>query len=254
MERVIEVGLRYEGIPGLALGGYLCGLAAGAIGATAEVSLRRPVRVPATLTHEYGEASSVLRHQGEVVAEGRAYSSPFAQPPPVSLSDAQAAEATYAGLRVNLFPSCFACGPARSPGDGLRLFPGRVRQTEALACRWTPFPSSQADPTVPAEIVWAAVDCPGIWALVLATSPDSTERAVTGSIAAQLIHPVKAGQQYVVIAWPLGREGRKLYAGTAICSPDGEPQMMAKQTMILTEAGVPLGLNAWPALRAQESR
>jgi hypothetical protein len=135
----------------------------------------------------------------------------------------------------------------------LRLFPGRIPQTDAVACSWTPYPSSEADLTVPAEIMWAALDCPGIWALILATPPDSTERALTGSIAAHLIHPVKAGQQYVVVGWPLGREGRKLYAGAAICSPDGEPQMVGRQTMILIEAGVPLGLSAWAAAEGQES-
>jgi hypothetical protein len=54
-----------------------------------------------------------------------------------------------------LFPDCFVCGPARAPGDGLRIFPGRV-------------------------------------------------------------------PRHRLVAWLLGRDGRKLTAGSALLGSDGE--------------------------------
>ena len=39
--------------------------------------------------------------------------------------------ASYAGLVSHPFPTCFSCGVGRDPGDGLRIFPGRVSDVAA---------------------------------------------------------------------------------------------------------------------------
>jgi hypothetical protein len=44
------------------------------------------------------------------------------------------------------------------------------------------------------------------------------------------------GEQCVVVAWPLGEDGRKLHAGTALLSADGEPLAVARQTWIQPRA------------------
>ena len=40
------------------------------------------------------------------------------------------------------------------------------------------------------------------------------------------------GDELVVAGWPLGVDGRKLYAGTALFTPDGELLALARQTWI----------------------
>ena len=41
------------------------------------------------------------------------------------------------------------------------------------------------------------------------------------------------GEQCVVTAWPLGEDGRKLFAGTALFAADGELLALARQTWIV---------------------
>src|SRR5690606_12329497 len=94
--------------------------------------------------------------------------------------------AAYAGA-VSPFPQCFTCGLEREPGDGLRLFTGPVAagtDDHRVACDWTPDPSlaDATDPgTVALPVVWAALDCPGAWAI------DLSDRAVVlGRITASV--------------------------------------------------------------------
>ena len=59
---------------------------------------------------------------------------------PVDAATARAAEAAYPGLTAHPFPTCFACGTGREPGDGLRIFPGPGGATGRVAATWTPRP------------------------------------------------------------------------------------------------------------------
>jgi hypothetical protein len=43
----------------------------------------------------------------------------------------------------------------------------------------------------------------------------------------------EAGEECVAAAWPLGEDGRKLYAGTALFTPQGELLALARQTWIV---------------------
>ena len=45
------------------------------------------------------------------------------------------------------------------------------------------------------------------------------------------------GEQCVVVAQPLGEDGRKLYAATALYSADGELLALARQTWIQPRTG-----------------
>ena len=246
MQESVQVAHRFYGMPGLALGGYLCGLAARELGPISDVSLRRPVRIGVELILQRSPEANVLRDSNAIIAEGRRRDTPLEDPPSVSLAEADLASQVYPGFRAHLFPDCYCCGPTRAVGDGLRLFTGPVRGRDVVACAWTPDQSlSAVDGTVRTEILWAAVDCPGIWALIVASRPDSADRAVTGTIAVDVRRPIRAGDRYIVIGWPLGREGRKLFAGAAICAAQGQPLLVARQTMILTEHGIPLGLDGW---------
>jgi hypothetical protein len=45
---------------------------------------------------------------------------------------------------------------------------------------------------------------------------------VLGRLTARLRRPLPADATYVAVGWPIGREGRKFQAGSAIFDADGE--------------------------------
>jgi hypothetical protein len=79
------------------------------------------------------------------------------------------------------------------------------------------------------EVVWAAIDCPGAYA---AGDPGRGD-VVLGRMSARIDRLPEEGEPCVVVGWPLGEEGRKLFAGTAIYGRDGAPLAVARQVWIL---------------------
>jgi hypothetical protein len=161
----------------------------------------------------------------------------------VARDAAESASASYLGFTHHFFATCFCCGPARDVGDGLRIFPGVVNGT-LLAAPWRPADHVR-EATVPTEIVWAALDCPGIWAHIFASTGSTGEKAVTGSMTVLQVGPIPAGETAVVVAWPIGRDGRKVHVGSAVASERGDVIAVARQTLIVTASGVPLDLEVW---------
>jgi hypothetical protein len=99
-----------------------------------------------------------------------------------------------------------------------------------VAAPWVPHSSvAGADGLVRPEFVWAALDCPGAFAVGFS----SLGKVMLGRLTAELHAPVRAGEQYVVTGWPLGQDGRKLYAGTALTSAAGELCGLARATWII---------------------
>ncbi len=148
-------------------------------------------------------------------------------PPPVSFEEAATASAAYSGFKHHPFPTCFVCGPGRQRGDGLRIFPGPISRRDLIAAPWVPDESiSDCAGVVPAEIVWAALDCPG----GILLNPTGRDPVVLGRLTAELAEPVEVGHRYVVTAWPLGSEGRKRFAGTAILSEEQKLFALARAT------------------------
>lgn len=138
--------------------------------------------------------------------------------------------------------------------DGLRIFVGPVPDRDVLAGLWTP-PASVADASghVWRSVVWSALDCPGLWALVSASSPESTERVVTGTLEIDVCTPVIAGEDHVVLAWREGESGRTYRAGAAVLDAGGRIRAVARQTCVTTDRGIPLGWNAWQAQSASRT-
>jgi len=137
-------------------------------------------------------------------ASPSAGSEPSGIRPAVSFDEALAAGGRYAGQHEHPFPTCFSCGTEREPGDGLRLRPGPVGNGAAHAAAWVPRESSP-------ETVWAALDCPGAWALGVGGRP-----MVLGTMTAWLRDLPTVGDEHVVVAWPTSSEGRKHRCGTAL--------------------------------------
>ena len=162
-----------------------------------------------TVTEDEGAPGRLARRRGDRCARRR----PTRDPTPVAPVDvetARAAEAAYPGLTSHPFPTCFACGTGREPGDGLRIFPGPVGEGRAAAT-WTPHPSVAADwheytdATREAghAVTWAALDCAGGWAA------DIGERLmVLGTMTAR-VH-VAAGRRRGARG---GRRGRATRSG-----------------------------------------
>jgi hypothetical protein len=79
--------------------------------------------------------------------------------------------------------------------------------------------------TVGLEMVWAALDCPSGIAAAEAAGLSSDTAILLGRMTAARAASRAAlpapGDQCRVIAWPEGRDGRKLTAGSALLGPDG---------------------------------
>ena len=78
------------------------------------------------------------------------------------------------------------------------------------------------------EFVWAAVDCPGAYAV----GAEGRGDIVLGRMTARVDRVPRGWRRAGGRGWPLGEDGRKLYAGTALFAPDGELLALARQTWI----------------------
>jgi hypothetical protein len=251
----LVIDKRYEGIPGVSLGGYVAGLAARDLGPSVAVTLMKAVPPGSTVTLERVEAQVVLRVDGEPAATAVPSQLVATAPESIAPEEAERASERYPGFDHHFFPNCFTCGPDRSSGDGLRIFPGPVEGRSVVATLWHPPPSVwAADRTVASEFLWAALDCPAIWGHILHGGAELDDRAVTGRLALHQHGPVPGDATSIVAGWPIGREGRKIIAGAGIFSESGQLLVESRQTLILTLSGVPLSLAVWAEVPKQTPR
>jgi hypothetical protein len=237
---------RFNGFPGIALGGYAGGVLSLAH-AKAEVTFHRPVRLGKPYQTATGQdGAEILQDGNDILAVGREAFMGVQAPPSVGLESSKIASSHYLGHAFHPYPTCFNCGPGRPEGDGLRIFPGPVGKRKLVAAPWTPSSSlANSNGVVRSEFIWSALDCPTIWALIHAGKPDTEERAVTSSLAVELISSVRVGQPHIVMGWKVGETGRTRVAGGAIYSSNGQLLATARHTMVTTDWGVPMGLNYW---------
>jgi len=192
------------------------------------------------------DGAEALQDGNDVFTVARDASVDLELPQPVGLEASKIASTDYVGYRRHLIPTCFVCGPYRSEGDGLRIFPGIVAGRDVVAAPWTPSVSlANSNGIVESEFVWSALDCPTNWALVLLGRADSDEKAVTARLAVELISPILGGRPQVVVGWKVNEMGRTKVAGGAIFSTDGQLLATARHTLVTTDWGVPMGLNHW---------
>lgn len=233
----VVIGPRFNGPRNVANGGFACGTFADLVAGTATVRLRRPVPLAQPLDVGRTGDDIVVESGGTVVALARPVPSvDFAVPGQgaVSVSEARVAAADSLCQRTPPVPGCFVCGPTRATGDGLRIFAGRVQRRELWAAPWTPDASlDRGDGRVAAAFVWAALDCPSGFAAVEHAFPDTPPVAVLGQMTATIASLPTVGSSCVVVAWPLGRDGRKLAAGSAVLSNAGQV-LAAARTVWLT--------------------
>ena len=226
----LTIPRRFNGPPASANGGYAAGLLAERLGApSVAVNLRAPPPLDVPLELRRTDAGLELLACDTLLAEAAPAAIELEVPPSPGLEAAAAAGAIgrlRSAARIgNPYRHCFGCGIERA--DGLQLLPGAVGDAGLVATGWTPAP----DGSLPAPVVWAALDCPaGIaWGHLLPDAPPM----MTARIAARLLAPVCAGAPHVVAGWPIARDGRKLTAGTAIWDDVGRLLACSLQLWLL---------------------
>ena len=150
----------------------------------------------------------------------------------------------YPGLDNHPFPTCFACGPDRAEGDGLRIFPGPVGGASGdrwyVASLWVPHAGHAESGDLLDGVercgpgtTWAALDCVGGWSEDLAGRP-----CVLGRMTARLDAPPVVGEPHVVVGRHLGRDGRKSFTASTLYDADGRVVATARHTWIQVDPAV----------------
>jgi hypothetical protein len=222
MTEPIVIARRYRGPLTSANGGYAAGLLAERIAAPAvEVTLRLPPPLERPLRVRPSGDGVALLDGDAVVAEARAAELEL-DPPRVSAAEAEAGRQHHVRLANEAFIECFSCG-VRPDGDGLEIHAGAVPGRDGVHA--TPWQAR----AVSEPVVWAAIDCVGAYAVGAPGRGDS----VLGRMTARIERLPRDGEDCLIVGWPLGEEGRKLFAGTALIGADGEPLAAARQVWVV---------------------
>lgn len=227
------IARRFRGPPASANGGYACGAVAGLLGddGDAEATLRRPPPLDRALVEQREPGRAALLDGDLLVADATPTILALDVPAPVAFDDAERAARAFPWLERHPFPECFACGPARAAGDGLRILPGAVVGREVAAAPWIVDDSIVgADGLVTAPVLWAALDCPSWFGLICFHPFEG--RALLGRLAAHVVRRPRAGERCVAAGWFLGRDARKIAAASAIYADDGSVLASARATWI----------------------
>ncbi len=196
-----------------------------------EVILRAPppLDVPLRVSRD-GDTVRALDASERLIAEARPADLHLEVPPAPSDERVHGAEARFAGATSHVFAECVVCGPARTPGDGLRIFAGPVEGEQGLvAARWTPHESLGDGDRVGAEHVWAALDCPGYFASGLA---EAHRAAVLARMTAHIERQPHVHEPLVCLGWPISVDGRKRRVGTALVDGGGDVVALAESLWI----------------------
>lgn len=113
------------------------------------------------------------------------------------------------------------CG-RRAEGDGLEIHAGDVPGRDGLVA--TTWIAREVRP----EIVWAAIDCPGAYAL----RGDVRGEPLLARITARVDRLPVDGERCVVVGWPLDADGRKRHAATALFGEAGDVLAVSRQLWI----------------------
>jgi len=247
--RPLVIDAAYSGLPEMAHGGYVAGLLTAALAADgSRVRLRRPVPTARPLRIERSSVAAVELHGPDgLLADGVDTDVLLDVPDPVAPAEALRATGRFPGTAHHPFPGCLCCGPAHP--RGLRVFPGPVSGRAVVAALWVP-PAQLAGgrAELPRELVCAALDCPQLWALMVHVPAATSDRVVTAVLETRIEQSVTAGEPHVVMAWPIGRDGRRRLAGAAIFGPRGELCAAGRQAAAVVGGwGLPLGRDHWAA-------
>lgn len=228
----LTIARRFRGPRTSANGGYAAGLLAQEVGLPGvEVTLRLPPPIERPLA-VVRDGDRVLLLDGEaLVAEARPSEPTVSPPSPPTVAEAAQASLGVGSFGDPEFEECFVCG-TRPEGDGLEIHAGRVpgRDDGVVATTWI---ATGVRP----EVVWAAIDCPGAYAL----EGEGRGEPVLARITGRIDRLPAEGECCVVIGWPLEEEGRKRHAATALFGADGAVLAVSRQLWIEPRPSRPAG-------------
>ncbi|MEM6641248.1 MAG: hypothetical protein AAF610_15270 [Pseudomonadota bacterium] len=234
----VTLDARFCGPPDSGNGGVTVGHLARRIDGPAKVTLRAPPPLGVAMQLTGDEKAVSLdcgAHRiGEAVIEPLD-ATPFRTLDriAVDIDRTRAAEASFAGFTRHAFPTCFVCGPERREGDGLRLFAAPLE--ERVTAAWCPAASLADEHGRIADVfLYAALDCPSYFAL-----RDPQLVALLGRMHAEVIDRPRPGDQLVVDAWALAREGRKRTTAVALRNESGDVLARAVNIWIEIDGAVP---------------
>lgn len=217
------VSHRHAGPPGCGNGGWVCGLlterledlapaegdlTSATVRLTAPTPLERPLRweVDGSVADPADLAVHLLDGETLLGTAGRAPVPGLDVPAPVTPAEARAAASTF-DTRGHPYPGCFVCGPDAE--GGLHVYASPVAGREGLLAAPVTLPEEGLSP------VLAALDCPGAFAVGF-----GEEALLLGTFTSTVHAEAPVGRELVVLAWALGRDGRKRYSGTALFDGD----------------------------------
>jgi hypothetical protein len=203
-------------------GGYCAGVFAQLVDGPAAVNLRRPVPLDTPLDVERSDEGARILARETVLAEVVEGGELALDVPRVSPEEAREAAAGYRGTGLDEFARCYVCGPERE--DAVGVFPARVGDREVVASPWTAGDEGRTRP----EHVWAALDCPTYYASYLA----GPMLSFLVRLQVRIDAPVTVGEEHVVVAWPLGVDGRKRHAAAAVLDRDGAVLALARGLLV----------------------
>ncbi len=131
------------------------------------VRLRVPPPLETEMLVEASENRARLLQGTIVIAEAQGAEIELSALTPPSFPEAVEAARSYLGFIRHSFPRCFVCGPKRTFGDGMRIFPGLIEARSIVAAPWIPDASlAERSGTLAPEFIWAALDCPSGFAVL----------------------------------------------------------------------------------------
>ena len=248
MTQTLRIARRFNGPHDSGNGGYSAGLAARLLpnAEAVEVTLRAAIPLDQTLrAHPTDTGLDIMTDDAATRIQIMSLRAVHLETPDTispGLEAATVAAATFRNVDDHVLPHCFVCGPARAEGDGLRIFTDWLKDPAGIenpnpfpvvAAPWNPTPDlADASGLIAPEFLWAALDCPGAFAI-------DAEPIVLGRIAARILARPAADAPIVVVAWAKGRDRRKHFAGSALFSEAGDLLAFSEQTWIQIDAHAP---------------
>ena len=248
MTDTLRIARRFNGPHDSGNGGYSAGLAAQFLpnAQAVEATIRAPIPLDQTLrAHPASDGIDIMTDDAStriliMSVQPTHLETPNVQSP--GLQAASVAAHTFRDPDDHVLPHCFVCGPNRPVGDGLRIFadwlkdPSGVENPNAfpiVAAPWQPSPDlADSSGRIAPEYLWAALDCPGAFAI-------DKEPILLGRISARIISRPAADAPIVVVAWAKGQDRRKHFAGSALFSASGDLLAFSEQTWIQINAHAP---------------
>ena len=248
MTDTLTIERRFNGPHDSGNGGYSAGLAAQLLpnAQAVEATIHAPIPLDLTLrTHPAGDGIDIMTDDASMRILIMSLQPTHLEMPVVQSPGLQAASVAAHAFRDpddHVLPHCFVCGPNRAVGDGLRIFadwlkdPSGIENPNAfpiVAAPWQPSPDlADSSGRIAPEFLWAALDCPGAFAI-------DKEPILLGRMSARIMSRPTTDAPIVVVAWARGHDRRKHFAGSALFTEAGDLLAFSQQTWIQINAHAP---------------